>query len=266
MQEGFIRRVGGLKDIPVNARVIAATNRDLFRMVQNGRFREDLYYRMRQFIIHTPSLRDPKVLEQIAQSIWKRISNFDQPLPHEIIVELTRHRWPGNVRELRSVLVSLENYFGPRPVRREHLRAVFNYCGMAVAQPSSQNEDGDHAPLRVECIRQLRRAEELIHAAEELLKPLVSGQAIASSKREALRRVCFDLKTTLRQRLLFRSMETFEAVERAQEMLQNFLADGLSDRHNARAYWEDVLSPSIERAVSRLFEELRILMDEELAD
>lgn len=266
LQEGFIRRVGGLKDIPVNARVIAATNRDLFRMVQNGRFREDLYYRLRQFIIHTPSLRDPKVLEQIAQNIWQQISECGQPLPQEIIAELIHHRWPGNVRELRSVLVSLENYFGPRAMRREHLRAVFNYCGMAVAQPNTPEEDGERAPLRVECIRQLRRAEELIRAAEELLKPLAAGQSLTSSKREALRRVCLDLRMNLRQRLLFRSMETFEVVERVQEMLQIFLSEGLSDHHNARSYWEDVLSPAIESAVSRLFEELRTLMDEELAD
>jgi hypothetical protein len=81
LEEESIRRIGATEDIPVNARVIAATNRDLFSMVQTGEFREDLYYRLRGFLIRTLALRDhPEDIPLLAQFFWEKIARDDQDL------------------------------------------------------------------------------------------------------------------------------------------------------------------------------------------
>jgi transcriptional regulator with GAF, ATPase, and Fis domain len=75
LEENKIRPIGEVKEIRVNARVIAATNRDLFSMVKAGHFREDLYYRLRSFLLRTPGLRDhPEDIPTLARFFWKKIA------------------------------------------------------------------------------------------------------------------------------------------------------------------------------------------------
>ena len=82
LQENKIRPVGGEQEHDVHARIIAATNRDLFAMVQEGRFREDLYYRLRGYIIHTPALRDHREdIPILAQALWEKIAGKNRTRP-----------------------------------------------------------------------------------------------------------------------------------------------------------------------------------------
>jgi two-component system, NtrC family, response regulator AtoC len=108
LETGTFRRLGGIKDIHVDLRVVAATNRDLKQMVTDGRFREDLFYRLNVVTLVIPPLRerpeDIKVLAKhfVDQSIVpgrkkKRISD-------EALALFTRYHWPGNVRELKNVV------------------------------------------------------------------------------------------------------------------------------------------------------------------
>jgi len=103
------RRVGGIKDLTTNVRLITATNRDLKEMVKGGQFRKDLYYRLNVFAIHIPPLRQRRddILElahyflgQLNRSLGTEILGFE-PLVDEI---LEAYRWPGNARELRNVV------------------------------------------------------------------------------------------------------------------------------------------------------------------
>ena len=109
LEEQVFERVGGTKSLRVDVRVIAATNRDLIEMVQKGRFREDLYYRLS--VIHTqvPPLRErigdirqlaEHFLERLKRQVPRRITGFAP----DAIDALTRHLWPGNVRELRNAI------------------------------------------------------------------------------------------------------------------------------------------------------------------
>lgn len=103
-----IRRVGGLKEIPVDVRVIAATNRNLNELVKRNEFREDLYYRLNVFPIHVPPLRQrtgdiPLLARHIIQKLCMKLGK-KVTLSEESLDLLLHYEWPGNVRELENAL------------------------------------------------------------------------------------------------------------------------------------------------------------------
>jgi formate hydrogenlyase transcriptional activator len=109
IQEKEIERLGGMRSIKVDVRVIAATNRDLERGVDERTFREDLYYRLNVFPITVPPLRER--VEDIPTLVWTFIDEFSkacgkpiESISKEDMAALQRYSWPGNVRELRNVI------------------------------------------------------------------------------------------------------------------------------------------------------------------
>src|SRR5262249_42870823 len=103
------RRVGGSADITVDVNVVAATHRDLKRAIAEGRFREDLYFRLEVFTIEVPSLRErPEDIAALAEHFVARFCREDvRPLARidaPALEALRRYSWPGNVRELRNVM------------------------------------------------------------------------------------------------------------------------------------------------------------------
>ncbi|MDR1411486.1 MAG: sigma-54 dependent transcriptional regulator [Spirochaetaceae bacterium] len=109
LQERKIRRLGGTGDIPVNARIISATNRDLETMVKSGGFREDLYFRLNVFRLIVPPLRDrrediPPLAEHLLRALGSRMGLAPRKLSGEALEKLRRYSFPGNVRELENIL------------------------------------------------------------------------------------------------------------------------------------------------------------------
>ena len=109
LEERRFRRLGGLQETDVDVRVVSATNRDLRKLVQEGRFREDLLYRLRVVPIHIPPLRErPEDIPLLAQRFAEEISRGWRLEPARITAEaleaLARRPWPGNVRELRNAI------------------------------------------------------------------------------------------------------------------------------------------------------------------
>ena len=109
LQDGTIERVGSHRMNKVDVRVIAATNRDLRKMTDEGLFRQDLYYRLNVFPIKLPALRDrkddiPFLAVHLLQQIAARYGRGHMTLAPEAIEELQRHDWPGNIRELRNAI------------------------------------------------------------------------------------------------------------------------------------------------------------------
>jgi Nif-specific regulatory protein len=109
LQEGVFYRVGGNKSIPVDVRVISATNRDIVEEVQEGRFRQDLYYRLNVVQIHMPPLRDRKedipLLAQYFFDIYKQ--ERGQPslsISKKAMKAMVQYDWPGNVREMKNAI------------------------------------------------------------------------------------------------------------------------------------------------------------------
>ena len=109
LQEREVRRVGGTDSRPVDVRVIAATNRDLHRAVEQGDFREDLYYRLAVVPIHLPSLAErteeiPELTHHLLQRHARRLGVPLEGIDSDAMQVLLAHSWPGNVRELENVL------------------------------------------------------------------------------------------------------------------------------------------------------------------
>ncbi|MEJ2502890.1 MAG: sigma-54 dependent transcriptional regulator [Gemmatimonadota bacterium] len=109
IEEKVFRRVGGTKDLEVDARVIAATNRDLEEEVEEGAFREDLYYRLRVFPIRLPPLRErpsdiPALVRTFVEEFNTQFGKGIEKVDPAAMEQLKAYRWPGNVRELRNML------------------------------------------------------------------------------------------------------------------------------------------------------------------
>ena len=109
LQESEFERVGGIKTIKVDVRLVAATNRELAREVQAGSFREDLFYRLNVVPIHLPPLRErkediPLLVEHFLSRFNERLKKRIESVSPEALDRLTGHAWPGNIRELENVL------------------------------------------------------------------------------------------------------------------------------------------------------------------
>ena len=109
LQEREIERLGGTRAIQVNVRLIAATNRDLARMVAEKQFRDDLYYRLKVFPVFSPPLREragdiPILVRHFVETHARRMGKHIETIPEETMAALGRWTWPGNIRELENFL------------------------------------------------------------------------------------------------------------------------------------------------------------------
>ena len=112
LEERSFRRMGGEKDIPFQARIVAATNRPLNRMVQEGTFRADLFYRLNVVPVCLPPLRSrkediPLLTEHVFSLFRHRYHRHDLTLREEVLEAFAAYSWPGNVRELRNLMERL---------------------------------------------------------------------------------------------------------------------------------------------------------------
>ncbi|MEW6187396.1 MAG: sigma-54 dependent transcriptional regulator [Thermodesulfobacteriota bacterium] len=145
LQEKSIERLGGREPIPVDVRIIAATNRDLEAGLAEGRFREDLYYRLKVVTILLPPLRER--LEDISRLAdyfldrYARSMDMDNPgLTDEARALLKKYHWPGNVRELGNTIQKALIFSRGYPIRPEDITQVFK--GETVVPPEASAPDG----------------------------------------------------------------------------------------------------------------------------
>jgi len=109
LQEQEFERLGSSRTVKVDVRVIAATNRDLLRMVRDQRFRDDLYYRLNVFPIHLPPLRErsedvPALVRYFVDRFARKMSRRIEVIPSEVLEAMQRSSWRGNIRELANVV------------------------------------------------------------------------------------------------------------------------------------------------------------------
>jgi two-component system response regulator AtoC len=142
LQDGEFSRIGGREDVRVDVRVVAATNRDLERAVNDGRFREDLFFRLNVVCITLPPLRQrrdeiPSLTEYF---LTKYAAHYNRPAP-QLCAETKRlfdeYLWPGNVRELENAVKRAVILGSDLSIREELTRALTNnHAGAAVAPPA----------------------------------------------------------------------------------------------------------------------------------
>lgn len=121
LQEGYITRVGGDKVIPVDVRIIAATNKNLLEEVEKGRFREDLYYRLSVIPIKIPPLRDregdlPLLIKYFFRMKVKKLNKKLISMRADIYTNMLNYKWPGNIRELENCVENVVNLNGESTV------------------------------------------------------------------------------------------------------------------------------------------------------
>lgn len=158
INEGVLRRIGSTRDIPVDARLVAVTGRDLEAAIAAGRFREDLFYRLNVMEIHVPPLRERR--EDILPLATHFIGLFSRQKPRfaaSVAARLTSYRWPGNVRELRNAMERAALVSRGEIVLPEHLPARI----LAATPAASEPGEGDHQRLeeieREAILRALRK-------------------------------------------------------------------------------------------------------------
>lgn len=138
LQEREVRPVGGLEDIPVKARIVAATNRDLAAMAREGSFRQDLYYRLSVFPITLPSLAQRKAdILPLAHAALKKRAPDHPGFSSAAEKALQSHTWPGNVRELENWVEHGLILAGNTPIDTDHLPEARR------TTPSGDSIDGD---------------------------------------------------------------------------------------------------------------------------
>jgi two-component system, NtrC family, response regulator len=170
LQERSIERLGGRQEIPVDVRVVCATHQDLKRLIGEGRFREDLYYRLAEILIDVPPLRSrPGDAVMLARAFAARVA-MDQKrrvptLSPDAVASIEQHQWPGNVRELENVMKRAVIMSDAAVVRADDL-------GLAAA---SEGDDAynlravrDEAERRA-VVRALGRSDDNLSRASELL-------------------------------------------------------------------------------------------------
>jgi two-component system response regulator AtoC len=152
LQEREFEHVGGLKKIKLRARVVAATHRDLALDVAEGRFRQDLYQRLKVITLHIPPLRERRedipalvhhLLDRINEKVHKRVTR----VPPEVLDHLTRLPWRGNVRELENVLTRAVVLSPGEVLLSDNLPSLTESDGTGVEPPPSLpfGLDGDHS-------------------------------------------------------------------------------------------------------------------------
>jgi DNA-binding NtrC family response regulator len=134
LQERELVRIGSKKVIPINVRVIASTNRDLWEMVATGKFRQDLYYRLNVIELKIPPLRDriedlPLLIKHFIHEFRANFGSFVQAASEEALECLKGYQWPGNVRELRNCIERIMNLSTNEMIKIEDIPVIIRRKG-----------------------------------------------------------------------------------------------------------------------------------------
>jgi formate hydrogenlyase transcriptional activator len=154
LQEKEIERVGGRATIQIDVRIIAATNRDLEKEVEEGRFRADLYYRLNTFPVSLPSLRDrpddiPLLATHFIQKLSRKIGTKITTVSRDVLEQIMNYDWPGNIRELehvieRSILLSDDNKLRQIYLPCKRLKAIAVGSGNRPDVKTFEENERDH--------------------------------------------------------------------------------------------------------------------------
>jgi DNA-binding NtrC family response regulator len=180
LEEKRFRRVGGGRELKADFRLIAATNRDLTHEVENGRFREDLFYRLNVVRIHVPALRErkediPFLAELLLRRLGVELGVRDAHLTERAMKRLVAYEWPGNVRELKNTLERAILVAQSAEIRLDHL---------AIGETPRLQRRVMRDALKIDSADEIRPVEEIVSSyIDEAIR------AVGGNMREAARRL-----------------------------------------------------------------------------
>ena len=269
LEENQICPVGSDKPVTTNVRVIAATHRDLFAMIQQGKFREDLYYRLHVLMIRTPALKDhTEDIHQFVNILWEKIIKHENPenltrlpdenkcLSLEVINEIAAHPWPGNVRQLKNMLRNLyATFWDIKPITPKDVAEIINY----------ENTGYSESTARISRISQNKRAEEVIQSAENSLRALINQKHVASEDSsvfiDLFNFYLDEVKSLCAKPWLFSNENTYFVIDSLRSKLNYFSQMLPRDHKKALTFWKKEMP-----AAFKVAEEAILMEREELKD
>jgi len=182
LQERQIERLGGRETIPVDVRILAATNRDMEAAVAEGRLREDLYYRLKVVTISLPPLREregdvPRLASHFLARLAREMDMQNPGLTPEALDQLSAHSWPGNVRELGNVLKKALIFSRGCPIGAEEMRQAIG----AQRSPSQRGQEPQQADDTLRAFIRRALMDEAGNAAYEHVLDAVAKSTIAEA-------------------------------------------------------------------------------------
>lgn len=160
LQERELERLGGTKTTKLDIRVIAATNRDLEKMIEQNQFRQDLYYRLNIFTLNIPPLRErtediPLLCQMLLKKINNQVEHWVEGVSPEAVALLMQYKWPGNVRELENVLERTINLMEDETsIAPEHLPSMIKKANRLKADNKEQENSHDLAEIKDDAEKQ----------------------------------------------------------------------------------------------------------------
>jgi transcriptional regulator of aroF, aroG, tyrA and aromatic amino acid transport len=187
LQDGKVRRIGGTREVPVNVRILAATNRNLEDLLQKGWFREDLYYRLNVIPLFLPPLRarkeDIPLLTQVFLKRYAaRLQKSEPTISEAASRKLMGYHWPGNIRELENVIERAVNILSGSVVLEEHI-----VLDQRLAPQGESTASADARPLE-EIIAEAERTA-LAQAMEKYPTSRKLGSALGLSHTTVLKKI-----------------------------------------------------------------------------
>ena len=272
LEDGKIRPVGSRNEIKVNARIVAATNRDLIFMKDQGGFREDLYYRLHGFFIRTPPLREhPADIPALAQFFWQETLQDDAAtLPASILDLLQQYPWPGNARELKMLLINLHAHFSgsakKNAITDRHLIAVMKWGGQITGTDTFwRAPSANHLQtFDVSRLRHLKRINEVLNVVRTSFQNIICTK---HSDPRLFNENAFSLKIRLDElNMLCRKTEALkESFVELWHLLGNLLL--LFDKvqngpQDARDLWQDKISHEMDKVTELLERGIKELLNQ----
>jgi transcriptional regulator with PAS, ATPase and Fis domain len=268
LQEKKIRPVGATEELSVDVRIITATNRDLFFMVKEGQFRDDLYYRLRGVLIRTPAIRDtPEEIPAMADTFWKVITkDSNAALSDSIKQQLKSYPWPGNIRHLKSVLRQLHALFPRKTIEPRHLNYIMTMDDPTHCVAKPRSEDNNVKPQLTKCLRHLRRVDEAVNATMAMIGPCLKSKRMDREKlayiKKEIRYHIEEMELLFNDPLLFGTHETFTSVYHLKGKLTFFnslLAQGYGP---AQEYWQKEVKEDFSHVLTNIFKAFETVQDQ----
>lgn len=205
IQERSVTRVGGEREIPVDVRIICATNRNLLEEARENNFREDLFYRLNVIGLHVPPLRDRKEdILPLFCSFWAKATgckaeDFLNLLQPEVIDALSRHDWPGNVRELENVADRMMYLSGGKEITVQYLPQYILKAVYKEEREEPQSLLQAVADTSIQAVRAKRKGASLSAERRRLLSALerADGNISAAARSLGISRATFYRKLQL---------------------------------------------------------------------
>lgn len=185
LQEGKVRRIGGREEVPVDVRVITATNRNLEAMVKSGEFREDLYYRLNVIPLYLPPLRErkediPVLAHSFVRKLNQKMGLSIKGFTPEALQKLQEHDWPGNVRELGNVVERAMTLARGEFLHPGDLLLNPREMGYSTSQPAFMGAENTPFPTLEERVAAVER-EALKEALARFKSSRLAGKALGVS-------------------------------------------------------------------------------------